>query len=63
MVTADRKHKRPIAANLQRRNFSAEQPNPVWTTEITYIQTDEGWVFLAAMILRTAVGRARVRFF
>jgi putative transposase len=50
VVTTDSKHKLPIAANLVGRNFSAEQPNQVWTTDITYIQTDEGWVYLAAMI-------------
>jgi putative transposase len=50
VVTTDSKHQLPIAANLLARNFSAEQPNQVWTTDITYIQTDEGWVYLAAMI-------------
>jgi putative transposase len=50
VVTTDSKHKLPIADNLLARNFSAEQPNQVWTTDITYIQTQEGWVYLAAMI-------------
>jgi putative transposase len=50
LVTTDSKHKLPIADNLLARNFSAEQPNQVWTTDITYIQTQEGWVYLAAMI-------------
>ncbi len=50
VVTTDSKHKLPIADNLLARNFSAEQPNQVWTTDITYIHTDEGWVYLAAMI-------------
>jgi putative transposase len=50
VVTTDSKHKLPIADNLLARNFSAEQPNQVWSTDITYIQTDEGWVYLAVMI-------------
>ena len=50
VVTTDSKHKLPIAANVLARNFSAEQPNQVWTTDVTYIQTQEGWVYLAAMI-------------
>jgi transposase InsO family protein len=50
VVTTDSKHKLPIAANLLARNFSAQQPNQVWTTDITYIPTQEGWVYLAAMI-------------
>jgi putative transposase len=50
VVTTDSKHKLPIADNLLARNFSAEQPNQVWTTDITYIQTQEGWVYLAAII-------------
>jgi putative transposase len=50
VVTTDSKHKLPIADNLLARNFSTQQPNQVWTTDITYIQTQEGWVYLAAMI-------------
>jgi putative transposase len=50
VVTTDSKHKLPIADNLLARNFHAQQPNQVWTTDITYIQTQEGWVYLAAMI-------------
>jgi putative transposase len=50
VMTTDSKHKLPIAENLLGRNFTVAAPNQVWTTDITYIATDEGWVYLAAMI-------------
>ena len=50
VVTTDSKHNLPIAANLLDRNFQPEQPDAVWTGDITYIPTDEGWLYLAAVI-------------
>jgi transposase InsO family protein len=50
VVTTDSKHNLPIAPNLLNRNFQPAQPNAVWTSDITYIQTDEGWLYLAAVI-------------
>ena len=50
VVTADSKHTLPIAENLLARNFTPEAPNRVWTSDITYIATDEGWLFLTAVI-------------
>ena len=50
VVTTDSKHNLPIAANLLNRNFEPGQPNAVWTGDITYIPTDEGWLYLAAVI-------------
>ena len=47
VVTTDSKHKLPVAANLLQRNFTAAAPNQVWTGDITYIATDEGWLYLA----------------
>ena len=47
VVTTDSKHKLPIAANLLQRNFKAVAPNQVWTGDITYIATDEGWLYLS----------------
>jgi putative transposase len=44
------KHNLPIAPNRLNRNFQPAQPNAVWTSDITYIQTDEGWLYLAAVI-------------
>ena len=50
VVTTDSKHNLPIAENLLARNFTPERPNQVWTSDITYIATDEGWLFLTAVI-------------
>jgi len=50
VVTTDSKHNLPIAPNLLDRNFQPEQPNAVWTGDITYVHTDEGWLYLAAVI-------------
>ena len=50
VVTTDSKHDLPIAPNLLNRNFQPAQPNAVWSSDITYSQTDEGWLYLAAAI-------------
>ena len=50
VVTTDSKHNLPIAENLLERNFSPEAPNQVWTSDITYIATDEGWLYLTGVI-------------
>lgn len=46
--TTDSRHGHPIAPDLLGRNFSAEAVNRVWVSDITYIPTDEGWLYLAA---------------
>ncbi len=48
--TTDSKHKLPIAPNLLDREFTARKPNLVWVTDITYIPTAEGWMYLATFI-------------
>ena len=49
-VTTDSKHNSPIAPNLLDRRFSqTTSPNQVWVADITYIPTDEGWLYLAAL--------------
>ena len=48
--TTDSKHAPPIAPNLLDKNFTATAPNRVWTSDITYIATDEGWLYLTAVI-------------
>jgi putative transposase len=40
----------PVAPNLLSRQFSATRPNERWVTDITYIWTDEGWCYLAAIL-------------
>ncbi len=48
--TTDSRHNLPIAPNLLDRNFTAAAPNRVWLADITYIETDEGWLYLAAVM-------------
>jgi transposase InsO family protein len=49
-VTTDSRHDLPIAPNLLNREFSVAAPDKVWAGDITYIATDEGWLFLAVVI-------------
>ena len=49
-VTTDSNHDRPIAANLLDRQFNVAQPDKAWVGDITYIATDEGWLFLAVVV-------------
>lgn len=49
-VTTDSKHNLPVAANLLNRDFSTTAPNQKWVSDITYIWTDEGWLYLATVI-------------
>lgn len=48
-VTTDSKHLLPVAENLLNRQFAPSAPNRVWVADITYIPTNEGWLFLAAI--------------
>jgi transposase InsO family protein len=50
ITTTDSRHGLPIAPNLLDRNFTVAKPNQVWVGDITYIPTDEGWLFLAVVI-------------
>ena len=49
-VTTDSKHNRPVAKNLLEQDFTAERPNQKWAGDITYLWTDEGWVYLAVIL-------------
>lgn len=49
-VTTDSDHSLPVSANGLDRNFTTDQPNRVWTGDITYIATDEGWLYLAVVL-------------
>ena len=49
-VTTDSKHGLPVAKNLLARDFSPVAPNQVWTSDITYLWTDEGWLYLAIVL-------------
>ena len=50
MVTTDSRHDLPISSNLLARQFAVSEPDRVWVGDITYIATDEGWLFLAVVI-------------
>ena len=49
-VTTHSNHNMPIAPNLLDRQFNVAEPDKVWVGDITYIATDEGWLFLAVVI-------------
>jgi putative transposase len=50
VVTTDSRHNLPVAPDLVQRRFNPEAPNRLWSGDITYIATDEGWLYLAAVI-------------
>lgn len=49
-VTTDSKHAFPIAPNVLERDFTATGPNEAWVTDITFLWTQEGWLYLAAIL-------------
>jgi len=49
-VTTDSKHKLPIAPNILQRDFNAVKPNKKYVGDITYVWTQEGWLYLAVVI-------------
>src|SRR5205085_7159866 len=48
--TTDSHHDQPIAENRLKQHFAAEAPNRIWTADITYIDTAEGWLYLAVVM-------------
>ena len=48
--TTDSDHDERIADNLLNRNFKVDKPNVAWVGDITYLETDAGWVYLAVLI-------------
>ena len=48
--TTDSKHSFPVAPNVLERCFAVEAPNTAWAGDITYIQTREGWLYLAVLL-------------
>ena len=49
-ATTNSKHNYPVADNLLNRQFEVDCPNSVWVSDITYIWTTEGWLYLAGVI-------------
>ena len=49
-VTTDSKHQLPVAQNVLNREFSPLAPNQAWGTDITYLWTQQGWIYLAVVI-------------
>ena len=50
VMTTDSRHDLPIAPNLLDRNFTVAAPNTAWAGDITYIATEEGWLYLSVVI-------------
>jgi putative transposase len=45
-LTTDSRHSFPVAPNVLNRNFDVDAPNKVWTADISYVWTFEGWLYL-----------------
>jgi len=50
VVTTDSKHNYPVAPNLLNRNFMVAGPGRVWVSDLTYIRTSKGWLYLTVII-------------
>jgi transposase InsO family protein len=49
-ATTDSRHSFPVAPNILNREFKVDEPNTVWTADITYVWTLEGWLYLAVVL-------------
>ncbi len=49
VMTTDSRHTLPVAANLLAQRFTVTRPDEVWTADITYVATAEGWLYVAAI--------------
>lgn len=49
-ATTNSKHSLPVAPNLLGQDFSADKPDQKWVSDITYIWTEEGWLYLAVVL-------------
>jgi putative transposase len=50
VITTKRDETHPVALNILNRDFQAEEPNKKWVTDITYIPTKQGWLYLAVIL-------------
>jgi putative transposase len=49
-VTTNSQHKYPVAPNLLQRNFTAQHPNRVWVSDLTYLRVGRSWMYLVVFI-------------
>ncbi len=49
-ATTKSNHNLPVAENILNRDFTAEKPNQKWVSDITYVPTDEGWLYVAGIL-------------
>lgn len=49
-ATTNSKHNLPVQENVLNQDFTASKPNEKWVTDITYISTSEGWLYLASVL-------------
>jgi putative transposase len=49
-ITTNSNHKQPVFENVLNRQFSVNQPNQAYASDITYVWTQEGWLYLAVVI-------------
>lgn len=49
-ATTDSRHRLPVAPNRLEQHFVAERPNQVWLADVSYVWTDEGWLYLACVL-------------
>ena len=49
-ATTNSRHDLPVAPNLLEQTFTPQGPNQIWVTDLTYIATDEGWLYLAIVL-------------
>ena len=49
-LTTDSRHSFPVAPNVLNRDFNVDAPNKVWTADISYVWTFEGWLYLAIIM-------------
>lgn len=50
VITTNSKHSFPVAPNVLNREFQAEKPNQKWVADITYVPTEEGWLYVAGVL-------------
>lgn len=50
VITTDSNHDYPIASNLLKQEFRVSRKNQVWVSDITYVETKQGWVYLTVII-------------